>query len=67
LLVGLSVGLLASVAAARIGAVGARRVRRRIHRDLRAAVAALAGQRIVAPITAVLADHRTCRQALAER
>lgn len=61
---GLLAGLLLAVVGRALARVGGRRRRRVVAARLHDSVATVAGERIVAPIRAVLADHRATREAL---
>jgi GTPase Era involved in 16S rRNA processing len=67
LLGGLAVGLLIAALGRPLAALAARRRRRRVEVRLREAVAGVAHEQVLDPVSQVLTDHRTAREALAPR
>lgn len=67
LLGGLAVGLLIAALGRPLAAVAARRRRRRVEARMREAVAGVAHEQVLDPVSQVLTDHRATREALAPR
>ncbi len=61
---GVVLGLLVALVGGRIGAVGARRRRRRISTAMRRSVSQVAAARVLEPVAQVLLDHQATRVAL---
>jgi hypothetical protein len=57
-------GAIAALAARWVVRLGARRHRARVAAQLRSAVSAMAVERVIAPVSIVVIDHRTVREAL---
>ncbi|HEX2809454.1 MAG TPA: GTPase [Kineosporiaceae bacterium] len=61
---GAALGAVSALAARWFVRLGARRHRARVAAQLRSAVSAVAVERVIAPVAAVVIDHRTVREAL---